>query len=455
MHAAQARVNESDNIGVGVEKAKELLNTAKEAFDKKDYSTAIKYAKETIRDAKHSYEDHLYQPIKNCEELIATAQDLGVDVTRANNMLSEAKAALEEEAFSQVALFSQKCKRLIEREITKTLFEKLSQAKTKVNEAKGKGVDIAEAVVLLNIGESSLENKDYVEAASNFHKFEEALEFAETGKKPEPKKKAVEVIREVEKEPVKEEVAEPEMDLGEFYTDLETRINKIHKVGINTKHAEKLLKEGKSLLESDPEKAKEIGMEADSELESAIESRSPNIVSEMDVSIINATEKIFEITLNLNNSGKSVAKDVKFEVRGKDFEVQGLEPLKILKANEKLEIPLKIKALHGGDLKLLINIKFVRIFDGKQIETEISKDINIKEKEKKKIEGPFTKYKAEETVKCYACNGKIKPGFILIHCNCGNTYHDACGGRLGKCPMCGTEFKKKVSAKKKLALRVG
>jgi plasmid maintenance system antidote protein VapI len=459
LHAAQARVNESDNIGVTAEKATELLTTAKEAFDKKDYTTAIKYAKETIRDAKRSYEDHLVKPIKNCEELIATAENLGVDVTRANNMLSEAKAALDEEAFSQVALFSQKCKRLIEREITKILFEKLSTAKSSVNEAKGKGVNVEEAMVLLKIGETSLENKDYVEAASNFHKFAEALEFAETGKRPEPKKKVekkpVEVVREVVEEPVEEEVVEPEIDLGEFYKDLEMRIHKISKIGISTKHAEKLMKKGMKLLSSDIAKAKEMGLEADAELESSIESRSPNIITELDTSIIDATEKIFDITLNLKNEGKSVAKDVNFQVQGKDFEVQGLSPLKILKANEKLEIPLKIKALHGGALKLLINITFLRIFDQKQIETLISQEISIKEKEKRVIEGPFQKYKAEETVKCYACNGKIKPGFMLIHCSCGNTYHDACGGRLGKCPMCGTEFKKKSSAKKKLALRVG
>ena len=84
----------------------------------------------------------------------------------------------------------------------------------------------------------------------------------------------------------------------------------------------------------------------------------------------------------------------------------------------------------------------------------MSREVQIGKKNAK--EPSFKKVKADKTLKCYACNGKIKPGFVVIECNCGNTYHEACGDRLGKCPMCGTKFKKKkASAKKKLALKVG
>jgi tetratricopeptide (TPR) repeat protein len=453
LHAAQARLNESGNIGVEVDKATELLETAKEAFDKKDYGTSMKFAKETIKDAKRSYQSHLYKPIEICEELIDTAEELGVDVTRANNMLSEAKAALEEEAYSQVALFSEKCKRLVEREITKSLFELLSSSKAKLSAAKNKGVDVSEAAVVLKIGESSLESKNYVEAANNFRKFKETLEFAETGKvtKSKPKKKDKKKEKELA---VEEEVVEPKINFSEFVTDLEGKMKKVSKIGVHTKSAEKILSQAKKALKEEPDKAMELARSAESTLESEIESISPNISSEIDISSVNAKDKFFDVTLILHNSGKSIAKGVTFNLSGKEFEVEGLEDIKIIKANEKKEIPLKIKAMKAGELKFLLDIIYTRIFDGKEIQGQVAKEIKLEEKAGK--EEPFRKYKAETTVKCYACNGKIKPGFMLIHCSCGNTYHDACGGRLGSCPMCGVEFKKKSSSKKKkLALRVG
>jgi hypothetical protein len=155
----------------------------------------------------------------------------------------------------------------------------------------------------------------------------------------------------------------------------------------------------------------------------------------------------------LTNSGKSVAKDVSFSKVGEDIEVQGLESIKILKAKEKREIPLKIKTNVSGKSNLVIDITFCRIFDGKINEVKLDQEIEIGEQKLK--EPAFKKVKAEETYKCYACNGKVKPGLMVIKCNCGNTYHEACGERLGKCPMCGTMFKKNTSTKKKLALKIG
>ena len=48
--------------------------------------------------------------------------------------------------------------------------------------------------------------------------------------------------------------------------------------------------------------------------------------------------------------------------------------------------------------------------------------------------------KAESMAKCAFCKGAIKPGFTMITCNCGETYHETCGKRKGICVKCGTKF---------------
>jgi tetratricopeptide (TPR) repeat protein len=446
LQAAQARVNESGDIGVDVKKAKELLDTAKSAFEEKNFTTSIKFAKETIKDAKRSYVGHLSIPIENCERLIKTAGDLGVNVMRANNMLNEAKAALEEESYAQVAVFTENCKRLIERDITRNMFEKLSLAKAKLASDEKKGEDIAEVTAILKSGESYLEGKEYINAAKYIQKLTVQMELGA------PQATVAEEV------PAEEEVEEqsptPDLDLEPLISELAGRLLRISKSGIHTKSAEKLLNEAQGIMESDPDKAKKLIDEAEAALEKELEPLSPSISLEIDLGSVSEKTKWYEITLELTNSGKSVAKDVAFEKKGDDFEIEGLESIKILKANEKKEIPLKIKANNKGDIKFDLDITFSRIFDGKTMEITLSREVQIGKKAAK--EPSFKKVKADKTLKCYACNGKIKPGFLVIECSCGNTYHEACGDRLGKCPMCGTKFKKKkTSAKKKLALKVG
>ncbi|UCG68287.1 MAG: hypothetical protein JSV09_10750 [Thermoplasmata archaeon] len=460
LHAASARINESADIGVDIKKAKEHLETAREAFSQKKYATATKFAKETIREAKRSYVEHLSKPLSSCETLIKTATGLGVNVTRANNMLSEARAALEEESYSQVAFFTENCKRQVEREIARNLFEKLSKARAQLAKAQKKGKDVTEVMVLLESGETSLESKNYLDAAGYFQKFMDnvgSLGIEVPKIEVEPSEEELEEDLKEDKEAVEEElfeeeIIEEEIELEDFISDLENRIKRVGKSGINTKAAEKLLKEAKKFMENDPDKAIEFGRQADEELEAELESLSPAITLKIDLSNVKEKNKWYEIPLILTNDGKSVAKDVSLSGKGKDFEFEGLEPIKILKAKEKKEIPLKIRATNEGELKFDIEVTFSRIFNGKTGAAQISEEIKIGKKAGKK--STFKKYKTEATVKCYACNGKIKPGLMVIECGCGNTYHEACGDRLGKCPMCGTDFKKK-SSKKKLALKVG
>ncbi len=445
IHAAQARMNESENINVVVKKARELFETAKAAFNNRNYSMAMKYAKESIREAKRSYVEHLSEPIENCEQLMKTAIDLGIDGTRPNNMLNEARAALEEESYSQVVLFTDNCKRLVEREITKHLFQKLSSAKASLAKARANGMDLTEAMVTLKTMESSLENRKYSEAANYFRKFMRSLEKAEI---------EVPTVEEKVAEPKPEEKVEekPKMDLDEFITTVEAKVLLISKRGMNTKKAEGLLKEAKMLREDDPEKTFYIMEEAENALENELESFSPVISSEIDLSGINERDKWYEVHLLLTNSGKSVAKDVSFALKGDNLEVEGLKTINILKAKEKKEMPLRIKATSEGALSFILDIGYLRILDGKQLSVQASQEIQVGDKA---IKGPqFQKIKADKAMKCYACNGKIKPGFMIIKCNCGNTYHDTCGERLGKCPMCGAEFKS-PSAKKKVALKLG
>ena len=47
---------------------------------------------------------------------------------------------------------------------------------------------------------------------------------------------------------------------------------------------------------------------------------------------------------------------------------------------------------------------------------------------------------ASEPKKCSSCMGKIKQGLPVLVCRCGQTYHEPCAKRAGRCVMCGAVF---------------
>lgn len=165
LHAAQARIKEGETIGADVGKAKDILKSAQTTVEEKDYESCIAYAKEAIKEAKKAYEKQLGQPIEICETLMKTGAGMGVDVSRAENIIKEAKVALEEEAYTQVRLYTENSRRLVEKEIRKRLYEILSETKGTEKDDKASGKDYSEGIALLKKGISALDGKDYSTAS--------------------------------------------------------------------------------------------------------------------------------------------------------------------------------------------------------------------------------------------------------------------------------------------------
>ncbi|MEM3342507.1 MAG: right-handed parallel beta-helix repeat-containing protein [Thermoplasmata archaeon] len=43
---------------------------------------------------------------------------------------------------------------------------------------------------------------------------------------------------------------------------------------------------------------------------------------------------------------------------------------------------------------------------------------------------------AFEAVRCYLCQGAVKPGLLVVECTCKRVFHDSCAARVGTCPKC-------------------
>ncbi|UCF07562.1 MAG: tetratricopeptide repeat protein, partial [Thermoplasmata archaeon] len=175
LYAASARMNEGEKLGVAITKEKELHKKAEKAFNDADYPVSLEASKEIIVNMKKLLMDHLAQPIESCEQLMKSAQNMGVDVRRADNILKEAKVALEEELYSQVGLFTKNCRKLVERELSGALFKQLFNLRSTLSKAKNEKGDLTEEEQMLNSAESCLENHKYLDATEYIQKVKESL----------------------------------------------------------------------------------------------------------------------------------------------------------------------------------------------------------------------------------------------------------------------------------------
>lgn len=166
--AAGARLEDANSSHSGIERIREAHKSAESAFSEKDYEAAIRITKEIIAEVKQATATDLLQPIRECEELIENARDMNLDVTRACAIIDEARFALEEEQYSKVKPFTQNCKKVLEREMSGTLFKTLYDLKGILSSSKGNGVDITEAGEMLKRAEEHLENREYPKAAKLF-----------------------------------------------------------------------------------------------------------------------------------------------------------------------------------------------------------------------------------------------------------------------------------------------
>jgi hypothetical protein len=93
-----------------------------------------------------------------------------------------------------------------------------------------------------------------------------------------------------------------------------------------------------------------------------------------------------------------------------------------------------------GTVPLAIRVISHRVFDDAEYVEESIAQIEVAETPGKKKKEDIIKMVAEKDTKCAICRGKIKKGFPMVVCPCGEKMHDTCAGRVEECPKCETSL---------------
>ena len=218
-------------------------------------------------------------------------------------------------------------------------------------------------------------------------------------------------------------------EFGKKIEEVKDRLRFALSLGLKVGNEISKLKDIENLSIKDMNRAKIELEDLKSRINKEIDSLRPEI--DIEIEPVEIIDDRYRILVKIFNGGNAEAQNVRIEINGVLQTERPLEILKIDKASsEEVEAIVDI----GEGDKVKIAATYSR-FDGH--EYDFSKEIEFKvEKKGYHIE------KAKEKVKCTLCRGTILPGMDMVICDkCGATYHVPCAKRLGKCKVCGQEFK--------------
>jgi len=210
----------------------------------------------------------------------------------------------------------------------------------------------------------------------------------------------------------------------------ETTIRNGKKFGIDMRAAEKRLAEALERQRSDFPGAIKAAEDSYRLAWEAVEAFAPSIRGSLTVGPARLNEWT-DATLELENVGKGLAKDVRVRILG-DAETEGLTELPAVRAHGKEVLKFRIKMTASGSIPLAIQVVSHRVFDDKEYVHEMIAQVDVAEAA---VEKP-KRLLADLESRCPICKGMIKKGFKVLRCACGRDVHELCATRVGRCPVC-------------------
>ena len=204
---ATTLVEDAKEIGINVSKAEENLLIAKDAFEKKDYIEAYRYADEAQRiiDEIRNVSKKVAEKIKEVQDRIREAEGLRADVRNAEIALDRALDALKNNRTKEAMKLAEESLELVEKAEEEKVKRVIGDFKRLVEKSKKTGMDTSLAENLIHQAENALERKEYERALSLAMQSEAELEKAELQK--DIAEKAIDTLKKKVEESAKKGIA--------------------------------------------------------------------------------------------------------------------------------------------------------------------------------------------------------------------------------------------------------
>jgi hypothetical protein len=405
MSAVREQIERLKKVNIDTAACDEMLDMAQEFISSHDFLKSREALRRCSAKAVSLFEGSVSEVMDSNRRTIARAKQMGIDTKPCEDLMEVAKTSFSEKLWDFAYQQAEAARR--------TCFELMSKKMSNlIDDIRGR------AQVMGRMGAATRPIEDMIdEAVKADEEGDSALAF-QTLMSADQKILAIE-------------------DAHKKYLDIslaaESAIETLNRFGISTKEAERLLALADIEKEKDYDSAIEFVAEALDTAKTMMESYSADIAGSISAPGLQA-ETEGEIKLVLRNAGRALAKDLSIDLAG-EFSVVSVSQLSILRPGTEETVTARIIPKNDGDVTIRATISTKRHMDGRKQSFDIEDVVRVF-----KAGPPFKIDRATGPAKCAACQGRIKPGFDIVICKCGNQTHLTCAKRIGQCPVCGQKY---------------
>jgi hypothetical protein len=351
------------------------------------------------------FEDSIDDVMKQNKELISRAKSMGLGTKPCEDLMEVARTSFSEKLWDFAFRQAQACRTMCIEVISKKIGNLASDAKNRLEPLRASGASVRPVEELIDQAKDAVGRGDASEAFQILMEADQRILGIE-----DSHKKFIDIS-----------------------IAAESAVEVLRRIGVSTAEADRLLALADLEREKDYDSAIEFVAEALDSAKSTIESYAPEVTGDVSSSGLQEGSE-GELVVKLRNTGNVLARDVVVELSGQ-FRVVDLPEAASLRPGAEVVLKARIVPDISGDIPVRVNIACKRHFDGAPQSFEFDGAIKAF-----RPGPPFKVARAEGLAKCAYCQGKIKQGFDVVNCRCGNVLHLACAKRTGVCPVCGQKY---------------
>ncbi len=405
LSAARERVERLKRVGLDTKSVDEVLDMAQDYLTAHEFAKCREALKRATAAASELFEGSIAGVLESNKAMIAKAKGMGINTKECEDLLEVANTSFQEKLWDFAFQQATACREACLKLVSKKMNSLMDELDGKVASLKRFG---ASAVLVEELAVGAKKAVSEGDAGKAFDMLMEA----------DQKSSGIE-------------------DQHKRYIDLslaaESAIEILGRFGLSKREPERLIAMADIERERDYESANELLKEALDTAKEMMEAYSPELTGSMTApGLQQAVEG--SVTVNLKNAGKALAKEITFVAEG-DFEVVGTGSVQALKPNGQAQVEIRIVPRQSGTLPIKVTIHAKRQLDDRPMKVELAESVNVY------APGPpFKLGRASDSTRCISCQGRIKPGFDILTCRCGGQLHLSCAKRTNACPVCGQKY---------------
>ncbi len=403
--AAREQVDRLKKVNIDTSGCDEILDMAHEYLAAQNFDKFHDALARCSNKSGALFESSVSELMEETKGMISKAKAMGINTKTCEDLLEVARTSFSERlwdfAYQQAQTCRGKCIELVEKKMSNLV----DDAEGRLEALGHVGAGVKPIRTLIDEAKSTMTSGNHVRAFDVLMDADQKIQVIE--------------------------------DSNKKYLDImiaaESAIENLRRLGGSIKEAERLLALADLEKEKDYDSAIELVAEALDTAQTSMESFAPDIAGSI------STEGLYggvesDVTVTLRNNGKAAARAVKVDLSG-GFELKSIGRLETLEPGAEGKVVARIVPHDEEEIVISANVTARRRFDSAMDTAEFEERLKVFPSGP-----PFKISRATEVSRCVLCQGKIKSGFDIVSCRCGDQLHLACAKRAGKCPVCGQKY---------------